>query len=82
MAYFELSDVSKYFRKSDGKQVLGLDQINLSLEKGQVLGIIGTNGAGKSTLLNSIAGSLAIDQGTIQIDGQEVSQWGPQKRAS
>lgn len=81
MAYFELSDVNKYFRKSDGKQVLGLDQINLSLEKGQVLGIIGTNGAGKSTLLNSIAGSLAIDQGTIQIDGQEVSQWGPQKRA-
>lgn len=77
-----LRGVSKTFNggTSHEKQVLrGLD---LSLESGEFVTIVGSNGAGKSTLFNAIAGSFYIDAGTITLDGKDVTYLPEYRRAS
>jgi putative ABC transport system ATP-binding protein len=77
----ELTNVSKTFHPGtvNAKKVLrGLD---LHLNPGDFVTVIGGNGAGKSTLLNAIAGVWAIDEGSIKIDGIEVSKIPEYKRA-
>lgn len=65
MAQLELKHVNKTFQRKTGESVHVLNDINLSIEKGEVIAIIGTNGAGKSTLLNALTGSINIDSGEI-----------------
>ena len=58
-----------------GKQtrtIRALDNVDLDVEYGQVLGVIGTNGAGKSTLMRTIAGILPPSQGKIEVYGRCV----------
>jgi len=52
----------------------GVHQLNLSVEKGQVYGFLGSNGSGKTTTLKLIAGLLLRDNGSIEYSGQEVSE--------
>ena len=68
----EVRGISKRF-----PGVLANDNINLSLHKGQVLGLLGENGAGKSTLMNMIYGLYKPDQGEIRVNGQEAEIAGP-----
>ena len=49
-----------------------LDNVSLSVPRGQVVGLLGPNGAGKSTLMRSILGYLPTDAGTVLFDGQNV----------
>ncbi len=65
----EMKNVTKRF-----PGVLALDKVNLSLRKGEILGICGENGAGKSTLMKVLSGSYPKDEydGQIFIDGKEV----------
>jgi fructose transport system ATP-binding protein len=58
--------------------VVGLDGVDLTLRRGEVLGVIGDNGAGKSTLIKCLSGALVPDAGTIRIDGAEVRLRRPQ----
>ena len=55
-----------------------LNNINFSIEPGQVVAIIGPSGAGKSTLVRTLAGALMPDHGTIRYDGSDQSNWDPE----
>ncbi len=68
----EVRGISKRF-----PGVLANDNINLTLRKGQVLGLLGENGAGKSTLMNMIYGLYKPDEGEILVNGQAVDIAGP-----
>lgn len=52
--------------------VKALDNVNLSVDSGEIHAVVGENGAGKSTLMNILAGALSRDQGVIFIEGREV----------
>jgi branched-chain amino acid transport system ATP-binding protein len=58
-----------------------VDRVSLDVERGSVHAVIGTNGAGKSTLVNVLAGEQAADQGTIELDGIDVTRWTQPRRA-
>lgn len=58
--------------KKFGNQV-ALNNINLEIGKGEIVGLLGPNGAGKSTLMKSITGSLKIDDGKILLDESNIS---------
>src|SRR5665213_3391020 len=53
--------------------VMALDDFSMSLDAGQVHGLVGQNGAGKSTLINILSGIYAADAGTIDIEGRPVA---------
>ena len=65
-----LVNVSKEF--GGRKRVLALDDINLSVERGEMVSIIGPSGSGKSTLLNLIGGMDQASTGEVRIDGQSL----------
>jgi branched-chain amino acid transport system ATP-binding protein len=54
-----------------------IDSLDLTIRKGQILGLIGPNGAGKSTAFNCIAGSFAPTSGEITFDGQKITGFKP-----
>lgn len=54
-----------------------LDHINLDVKRGTVMGLMGENGAGKSTMMKCLFGTYQKDEGTIYLDGKEVSFSGP-----
>ena len=56
-----------------------LSDINLTIEKGEFVSIIGHSGCGKSTLLNLIAGLTDVTRGAITLDGREVNAPGPDR---
>jgi branched-chain amino acid transport system ATP-binding protein len=53
--------------------VLAVNDVSLTLEAGELLGIMGPNGSGKTTLFNLIAGALRPDRGRIRFDGQDIA---------
>ena len=57
-------------RSAQGPQTCGLSDISLTINKGEIIGIIGRNGSGKSTLLRTMAGIYKPDEGWIGINGQ------------
>ena len=62
-------------------EVFALNDINLQIDEGDFITVIGSNGAGKSTLLNAIAGGFFPDSGRITIADQDVTGWPEHKRA-
>lgn len=69
-----LKGIHKIFNKGKANQVIALNGIDLHIKKGEFLVIVGSNGSGKSTLLNVIAGSTLPTQGSISLDGKDVSK--------
>lgn len=76
-----LENIIKYFHKGSVNEVFALNNINLQLDEGDFVTVIGSNGAGKSTLLNCIAGGFFPDSGRIAIAGSDVTGWPEHKRA-
>jgi putative ABC transport system ATP-binding protein len=77
----EIENVSKIFNPNAPNEVRGLHKINLTLEEGSFVTVIGTNGSGKSTLLNSVAGTFFVDSGRISVAGFDVTRWPEHRRA-
>jgi len=77
----EIKNINKTFNLGKGNEVIALNNVSLSLQKGDWLMVMGTNGSGKSTLLNSIAGSTKIDSGIIKINNLEVQNLSTHKRS-
>src|SRR5262245_54943428 len=74
MAFLELKSVSKSFGSSSV-----LSDINLSLERGEFVAIVGYSGAGKTTLISIIAGLLRPDAGTLTLNGAAITAPGPER---
>lgn len=66
----ELKNIYKTFNPGSINEKRALNGINLTLEDGDFVTIIGGNGAGKSTMLNAIAGVWPVDSGSVIIDGE------------
>ena len=75
MGKLEAKNIEKYF-KHDGKQLKTLDGINLNVNDGEFVCIVGTSGCGKSTFLRTIAGLEIPDSGEILLDGKPLSSTG------
>lgn len=77
----EIKGVSKTFNPGTINEKRALNGIDLTLNDGDFVTVIGGNGAGKSTLLNMITGVYPVDRGTITIDGMDVTKLPEHKRA-
>jgi len=77
-SYLALEDITVEFPTRDGV-FCALDTINLSIEKGQFVALIGHSGCGKSTLLNAVAGLTKPTRGVIFLDGDVVDAPGPDR---
>ena len=78
----DLKGIYKTFNPGSITEKKALQGIDLHLEDGDFVTIIGGNGAGKSTLLNAIAGVWPIDEGSIHLAGQDVTAVPEHKRAA
>jgi ribose transport system ATP-binding protein len=73
----ELSGISKRF-----PGVIALDNVSLSVAKGEILALIGENGAGKSTLMKILGGAISRDSGSITIDGKPTEIRSPREASA
>ena len=73
--HLELKNLHKRFDKEPV-----VDDLNLSLDKGELLCILGGSGCGKTTTLNMIGGFLTPDAGTIHLDGMDITNLPPERR--
>ena len=73
MAYIELKNVYKYFEVGRNK-IIANDNINLNIDEGELVIIVGASGAGKTTLLNLIGGMDTLSDGEIIVDKKNLSK--------
>ncbi len=78
MAYLQIDHVDKIFTRGSTQSEV-LKGINLTVEKGDYVSIIGHSGCGKSTLLNIVAGLTDATQGGVLLEGREVNSPGPDR---
>ena len=78
----ELKNVWKVFNAGTVNEKQALRGVDLTLNDGDFVTVIGGNGAGKSTMLNAVAGTYGVDAGSIIIDGTDVTHLPEYKRAS
>ena len=77
----KITNLYKTFHPGTVNAKTALDGLNLELQEGDFVTVIGGNGAGKSTMLNAIAGVWKPDSGTIEINGEDVTAVPEYKRA-
>lgn len=84
VAYLEIRDLQTHFRKRAGsvfapviETVRAVDGVNLSIEKGEILGLVGESGCGKSTLSRTVMQLLRPTAGSIVLNGEDLAQLPP-----
>lgn len=80
MEFLKVENLCKVYGK-DENQVIALDNISLTIDKGEFTAIIGSSGSGKSTLLHAIAGVDKPTGGKIYLDGQDIYEGSNEKLA-
>ena len=78
----ELKNIYKTFNPGTINEKRALNGLNLKLNEGDFVTVIGGNGAGKSTMLNAVAGTWPVDEGQILIDNVDVTKLSEHKRAT
>ena len=76
-----IQSISKTFNPGTVNAKQALSGLSLHLDHGDFVTIIGSNGAGKSTLFNAIAGSFYVDDGFIELDGEDITYMPEHKRS-
>lgn len=77
-----IDNIKKSFENELGEVKNVFNGLNLNIEQGDFISIIGSNGAGKSTLLDTITGNIIPDSGKINIDGKDITNMPKHKRGS
>jgi putative tryptophan/tyrosine transport system ATP-binding protein len=78
----ETRAIWKTFNAGTLNEVRSLRGVDLGIDEGSWVVVIGTNGSGKSTLLNAIAGTFFVDSGSIHLSGSDVTRWPEHQRAT
>jgi lipopolysaccharide export system ATP-binding protein len=76
MAILEVKNLFKVYDKKNA-----VNDVNFSIEKGEVIGLLGPNGAGKTSTFNMIVGLIPPDRGSIRLDGKDITDFPMYKRA-
>ncbi|MBD9597407.1 ABC transporter ATP-binding protein [Ensifer sp. ENS05] len=76
-----IRDVHVTFNAGTPLENKALRGLSLSIPRGEFVTVIGSNGAGKSTCLNVLSGDARVSSGSIEVDGQDVTEWSTPKRA-
>ncbi len=84
MAYLELENLTKHFEKSEGwftqpTVVKAVDGVDLTIEKGEILGLVGESGCGKSTLSRLIMQLIEPTSGSVVLEGERLADLSPQE---
>jgi ABC-type branched-subunit amino acid transport system ATPase component/ABC-type branched-subunit amino acid transport system permease subunit len=61
--------------------ITAVDAVDLTLARGEILGLIGPNGAGKTTLFELLSGFTPVDRGRVMLAGRDITTWSPEQRA-
>ena len=77
-----VSNIVKTFGRDTPDEVRALQGVSLEIDPGSFVIVIGTNGSGKSTFLNAVAGTFLVDDGSIAIDGTDITRWPEHRRAA
>lgn len=76
-----INDISKTFNPGTVNEKKALEHLSLTVNDGDFISIIGANGAGKSTLFNAISGDFLTDEGSIELDGEDITVMAAHLRA-
>ncbi|HYD83500.1 MAG TPA: ATP-binding cassette domain-containing protein [Opitutus sp.] len=76
-----ISGIRKTFNPDTVNEVRALQGVDLTIDEGSFVIVLGMNGSGKSTLLNAVAGTFFVDEGTLSLAGHDVTRWPEHKRA-
>jgi putative tryptophan/tyrosine transport system ATP-binding protein len=77
IAVLSLNNITRRFFPGTPNEVVAIDDLSLQVQAGDFVTIIGSNGAGKSTLLKIICGAVQVDDGSVELDGKDVT-WQPE----
>ena len=77
----KVNGISITFNPGTVNEKKALDRLSLHVKPGDFISIIGANGAGKSTLFNAVSGTFYTDEGTITLDGKDITLMPEHKRA-
>ena len=77
----QLKNITKIFNRGEVNEVTALDQVDLHIEGGEFVVLVGANGSGKTTLLNIISGAVLPTEGRVELHGEDVTERPEYKRS-
>jgi ABC-type Fe3+/spermidine/putrescine transport system ATPase subunit len=80
LVMLELRHITHHWLGPQGQRQTLLKAVNLRIEAGQTVALLGPSGSGKSTLLKIVAGLETPESGSVWLDGQDITDWPPEKR--